>query len=538
MDLPAGYRARRTRRIWEGEIVPSFTEDYTFYVVGSGTATLHDQRHRGRIPTPPAVERAAAAAPTISASSATSWTRAATAACQNICDKDPYCCNGGYLSYYSFEPEWDARCIAEVATYCAPASSARRRSAPPGSPQKKPAADAAAGGRALRDPGSTYSNPSTDKTIRLLWASARQAKQAVPQFALLPGGRRRGRDAGSGLNVTYFGDQVENGSVKPDLDRSRRVAGSVSDFSLTPTIGQLGMPLVDVLAAPVDAASGQPSPPSVVRPRYGEEVFVDGGGTCTSPASAASAGGCVRIIGGRRRRRGRRRSDPNGDFAADVPLAPVGTHTLKLVQQTYAVEPVRRARAVRGQLRRSRLADHGHARDRLAEGADDPVADRSDPQRGRGATVFNVVGQGTAGAVHIVDQGIGAANAFTDILARREREVLGADHARPGNAGRSAQGLAQAGVRSGRRRPATPVFVERRHRSADGGVPAQRRRAIDCDARTTVPPQSRSGRSPYPAGHVRAAARDGGDRARGARRSSARRSDRASPAAGRSDPRS
>ena len=36
----------------------------------------------------------------------------------DICDKDPYCCDGGYLSYYSVEPEWDARCIAEVATYC------------------------------------------------------------------------------------------------------------------------------------------------------------------------------------------------------------------------------------------------------------------------------------------------------------------------------------------------------------------------------------------------------------------------------------
>ena len=51
-----------------------------------------------------------------------SWTRAATAASPTICapDHDPFCCDGGYLSYYSYLPEWDARCIAEVATYCAP----------------------------------------------------------------------------------------------------------------------------------------------------------------------------------------------------------------------------------------------------------------------------------------------------------------------------------------------------------------------------------------------------------------------------------
>src|SRR5260370_41187853 len=31
---------------------------------------------------------------------------------------DPFCCNGGYLSYYSSEPEWDAKCVAEVGSIC------------------------------------------------------------------------------------------------------------------------------------------------------------------------------------------------------------------------------------------------------------------------------------------------------------------------------------------------------------------------------------------------------------------------------------
>ena len=36
-----------------------------------------------------------------------------------------------------------------------------------------------------------YSNPSSDPTIRFLWASARQGKQAIPQFALYPRARSR-----------------------------------------------------------------------------------------------------------------------------------------------------------------------------------------------------------------------------------------------------------------------------------------------------------------------------------------------------------
>ena len=105
---------------------------------------------------------------------------------------------------------------------------------------------------------------------------------------------------GAGLNVVYFGTHEErDGEARSRRRRSR--AGLVSDFSLTPAIGPLGMPLVDVLASPVDAAAGKPSPPTVVRPRYDEEVFVDGGMT----VHVSGMGGVTRRLGAHHRR-GRR----------------------------------------------------------------------------------------------------------------------------------------------------------------------------------------------------------------------------------------
>ena len=150
----------------------------------------------------------------------------------------------------------------------------------------------------------------------------------------------------------------------------------VADLSLAPTLGQLGTPLVDVLATPVDATSGKPAPPSVTRPRYGEEVFVGGGGIVHITGIGGISSGTVRINGG---------SggdvlapvDGNGDFAADVPVA-LGTHTLKLTQQTTAATPCLAPGVPLQQ--RSRMAGHGDAGDRVAQGAGDLHADGSDPQ--------------------------------------------------------------------------------------------------------------------------------------------------------------
>ena len=107
----------------------------------------------------------------------------------------------------------------------------------------------------------------------------------------------------------------------------------VADFSLTPSIGQLGVPSIEVVLASPGVSSGRPSPPTIVRPRYGEEVFYDG----VEPIHITGIGGVkdgwVRIIGGSA-------GDvivpvaSNGTFDAPVPLG-TGLHDLKLAQYTF-----------------------------------------------------------------------------------------------------------------------------------------------------------------------------------------------------------
>ena len=141
MEPPAGYGPSYSA-IWEGEIVPSYTEDYNFYVVGSGTATIYVDGAVVPFPAPPLRQRRAAARTTC-ARRATSWTRAATPAWARSAPPIRICCDGGYLSYYSFEPTWDAKCIAEVAQYCPGSKCTTPPPLPPGvSGQKKSAAKA------------------------------------------------------------------------------------------------------------------------------------------------------------------------------------------------------------------------------------------------------------------------------------------------------------------------------------------------------------------------------------------------------------
>jgi hypothetical protein len=333
LDLPSLYGPSYSA-IWEGEIIPSFTESYNFYVVGSGDAHLYLNGAEVSFPGPPPSNAPPQGAcghdlcltgPKLDSS--------CNSCAHDICAADPYCCNGGYMSYYSFLPEWDARCLAEVATYCPTYHCTSPAADPPISPSKKsdPVAMTAGVHYALR---MTYDNGTPDKTIRLLWVSPRTGKATVPQSALQPPGPIQ--NGGSGLNVTYFATLTKNGTTK--ADGTAVASGMVADLSLTAPIGQLGMPVVDVLASPVDATSGQPMPPSVVRPRYGEEVFVTASGdnVLVSGIGGISAG-AVRIGGGL----GGdviAAVDAHGDFTANVPVA-LGAVTLTLTQQTYPTAP-------------------------------------------------------------------------------------------------------------------------------------------------------------------------------------------------------
>jgi hypothetical protein len=401
VELPAGYGPSYSAR-WEGEIVPPTTENYTFTVVGSGTGTLYIN---GASVSPVAVPPSSA--PGGCAHSLCQVGEKLDASCNScvatICaaTHDPYCCDGGYLSYYSFEPEWDARCIAEVETYCAPAKCTDPIAPPPGvSPQKKFVEVPLQAGvhYAIRF---DYDNASLDLTARLLWASPSVAKQAIPQTALYPKASAPAA-AGSGLNVAYFGTTTVANEVFPDLTTAV-AGGMVADLSLAPTTGQLGTPLVEVLAAPVDASSGKPSPPSLVGPRYAEEVFVTGAMTTHVTGIGGIYPGWVHIAGGGG-------ADvtvavgANGDFAADLPVT-LGAHTLTLVQLTHdpgvlctPPNPCTESKTITWPI--TVTLETASPKAPVILSPKDLTHDAN------GAPLqLNVIGHGTSGAVHITDQG-------------------------------------------------------------------------------------------------------------------------------------
>jgi hypothetical protein len=115
--LPGGIGLPTYSTIWDGELVPFYTETYTLSVVAAGPAELTIGGAPVLAP-PPAGPPLAPACPhdicAIGAklTASTGTTEACDPCVDQICAKDPFCCNGGYLSYYSTEPEWDAKCVA------------------------------------------------------------------------------------------------------------------------------------------------------------------------------------------------------------------------------------------------------------------------------------------------------------------------------------------------------------------------------------------------------------------------------------------
>ncbi|HVR64430.1 MAG TPA: ADYC domain-containing protein, partial [Polyangia bacterium] len=121
--LPAGIAPSTLSVVWEGEVVPLYSEAYTFSVTSAGVADLSiagQELLPPEIPRPPLAPACphdiCALGDKLTASSA--HQRACHPCVDQICAQDPYCCNGGYLSYYSSEPVWDAKCVAEVGALC------------------------------------------------------------------------------------------------------------------------------------------------------------------------------------------------------------------------------------------------------------------------------------------------------------------------------------------------------------------------------------------------------------------------------------
>jgi hypothetical protein len=263
---PPGIAPPSFSVIWQGEIVPLYSDTYTFTVTAAGTADLSIA---GQALLPPEVQ-APALAPAcphdicalgdkLTASS--SFSQACDPCVDQICAADPYCCNGGYLSYYSSEPVWDAKCVTEVGALCGlacqnplPSSTTRKRAATPIALQagvRYPIRLAVDGGTA-------------DVTTQLLWTSARQMREVVPTPALYGAGAPA--EGGAGLNVVLFAASSTGSDLSTPF-----WSGPTSDLSISGGTADnpVGPAPVAVLAAPDDATAATPAPPAVVSPRSG-----------------------------------------------------------------------------------------------------------------------------------------------------------------------------------------------------------------------------------------------------------------------------
>jgi len=329
---PSGIAPPSWSTTWDGEVVPLYTDTYNFTVVAAGDGDLQI----GGVSILPPVPAGPPLAPSCSHDicalgpklAASTTTEAACDPCvDQICAKDPFCCDGGYLSYYSTEPEWDAKCIAEVSTLCGltcnspvPTPSTRQRVSKPVALQ--------AGVHYPIHLG-VVTGPA-DATVQLVWSSPLQARQIVPATSLIPPGPPSNR--GAGLNVMSFA--TKNGGTKPDLD-TPLAAGSTPDLTLAPPVGPNGLPVVPVLAAPDDPVAGVPAPPVLVSPRFGQQVYGAGGPTITLAGIGGLQGGSIlaHIEG-----TGTNVVIPvsaGGAFSGDVTFAGYGSYTLDLQQRNY-----------------------------------------------------------------------------------------------------------------------------------------------------------------------------------------------------------
>ena len=217
--LPAGIAPSDFSVIWQGEIVPDYSDAYRFVVTTAGRADLSI----GGQPLLPAEQLAPPVAPGCrhdicalgdKLTASTSVQPACHPCVDQICAQDPFCCDGGYRSYYSTEPDWDAKCVTEVSAICGltctnplPSPTTRQRTTAP----------------VLLQAGVRYpirlavDNGTADVTTQLAWVSARQAREVVPARSLFAAAAAA-ENAGAGLNVVVFARGPAGSGSPPDLD--------------------------------------------------------------------------------------------------------------------------------------------------------------------------------------------------------------------------------------------------------------------------------------------------------------------------------
>ena len=203
--LPDGIAPSDFSAIWQGEIVPEYSDAYRFVVTTAGRADLSIAGQALLPPEPIAPPLAPGCRHDICAlgdklTASTSYQAACHPCVDQICAQDPFCCDGGYRSYYSTEPAWDAKCVTEVSAICGltctnplPSPTTRQRTSTPVQLQA-----------GVRYPiRLAVDNGTADVTTQLAWASARQPREVVPARALFAAAAAA-ENAGAGLNVVLF----------------------------------------------------------------------------------------------------------------------------------------------------------------------------------------------------------------------------------------------------------------------------------------------------------------------------------------------
>ena len=401
--LPAGVLPPTYSIAWEGEIVPLYSDSYTFTLLAAGAAHL-DIGGTTIIDPPPVAPPLTSCTPhdICALGDKLTATTITTPACDlcvdQICAKDPFCCDGGYLSYYSTEPVWDAKCITEVGTICGrdcknpiPAATTQPRESTPIPLQ--------AGVRThIRV---TVDVTTSDNTVQLIWASARQPRGPVPPTVLYPAVAPSA--AGAGLNVVSFA--TANGGTKIDFN-TPLASGAAPDLTLAPPVGPSGLPSVDVLAAPDDSTAGTPPPPVLTSPRPGSEIFngalaipVSGEGGILGGAVVVDLGGTDTVL-------------PvalDGTYGGDVLVPMYGTYTLHLTQRSYATSPCTSPPAPFCAV--STSVDWTVKVSPLAPASPPPpvITSPRDPTSSPNAAIdkFPVTGTATPGTVNVCDEGTG-----------------------------------------------------------------------------------------------------------------------------------
>ena len=327
-------------------MVPSYTEEHNFYIVGAACATLSIDGVA--VPFPPARARRPGGCAHDLCALGDKLDASCNSCVHDICGRRPVLLRRRVpLVLLAGAGLGRALCRRGRDLLARPQM---RAAAPRRLASNEVGRRRVAGAACTTRSASSTRNPTARQDHRPAVVERATAKQAIPPFALVPG-RRRPTGNGAGLNITSSGTRQADETLKPDLDKAV-AAGMVADLSLAPAIGQsacrsstssrrrrrgVGQAGAAAARAPALRRGG-------VRRRHRCR--------CTSTASAASWDGWVHIVERRRRDMAGAGRVRDGQFEARVPLG-TGAQKLKLVQQTFPGSACVAARAVRGERRRS-----------------------------------------------------------------------------------------------------------------------------------------------------------------------------------------